>query len=619
MSGFFSVGTLEAFLISFATLMIFSFLYRDNPFYKFAEHVFVGTSAGYGIVLVWFQILRPNLIDRLVPPVDAVKNELFRSGQLLPQDYESYAVGLGERFAHGEWVYYVFLVLGVMMLMKITKKLHWVSRWPLAYVIGAFAGIQIIQAAQGSLIPQVHATMKDFAGQGTVQEMLAESGQLPDGEWEAREAAQREWLEGWLTVAAPDRAPELAGQWQAEISARQKALADPEMLRLAPRRALKPIRSEQWRIVQDEASADAFLRQRLGGRSLDESLLAAALGGGEEAALEAERLAAEGLAAAELDASFTPACVDRIELEPWQDDLLVLATRVWLESRANQPAIEELLEPVFGAERAVARAEILARPPGRASLVELLKRGAMPDVEGLDWDLPVTQRLADSLLTEVNGRPARLSEWNPGQVAAFKAAALADGGLPTLAGELSLRLSTFDGLPEAEAGREAFLAGWRRGIAKELRDWRMAVLLVACNHLTAPDLLLPFSREQASAFRADPAAFTAHAERPVTAGETRLSMLIEILSNLLVVVGVCSGVIYFFFSKKHVGALGVVSKVGIAFLMMSFGASFGYTVMGRISLAIGRFQDLMLYPWMAGFALLVLIVALAIEGRRRRA
>jgi Kef-type K+ transport system membrane component KefB len=98
----------------------------------------------------------------------------------------------------------------------------------------------------------------------------------------------------------------------------------------------------------------------------------------------------------------------------------------------------------------------------------------------------------------------------------------------------------------------------------------------------------------------------------------RVNMLVEILSNLLVVIGVCAGVFYFFFSKKHTGALGVVSKVGIAFLMMSFGASFGYTVMGRISLAIGRFQDLLAWPVMAGTALLVLIVALYLESRRAR-
>ena len=29
------------------TLSIFSYLYGDNPFYKAAEHIFVGVSAGY--------------------------------------------------------------------------------------------------------------------------------------------------------------------------------------------------------------------------------------------------------------------------------------------------------------------------------------------------------------------------------------------------------------------------------------------------------------------------------------------------------------------------------------------------------------------------------------------
>jgi len=37
--------------------------------------------------------------------------------------------------------------------------------------------------------------------------------------------------------------------------------------------------------------------------------------------------------------------------------------------------------------------------------------------------------------------------------------------------------------------------------------------------------------------------------------------------------------------------------VGIWFLMVSFGASFGYTVMGRVSLLIGRVQFL-IYEWL---------------------
>jgi len=58
-------------------------------------------------------------------------------------------------------------------------------------------------------------------------------------------------------------------------------------------------------------------------------------------------------------------------------------------------------------------------------------------------------------------------------------------------------------------------------------------------------------------------------------------------------VGVVSVLIYFFFSVEHTGAVGVVSKVGIWFLMVSFGASFGYTIMGRLSLLIGRVQFLL--------------------------
>jgi len=55
--------------------------------------------------------------------------------------------------------------------------------------------------------------------------------------------------------------------------------------------------------------------------------------------------------------------------------------------------------------------------------------------------------------------------------------------------------------------------------------------------------------------------------------------------------------IYFFFSKEHKGALGGVAKLGIWFLMVAFGASFGYTVMGRVSLLIGR-MTFMLRDWL---------------------
>jgi hypothetical protein len=60
------------------------------------------------------------------------------------------------------------------------------------------------------------------------------------------------------------------------------------------------------------------------------------------------------------------------------------------------------------------------------------------------------------------------------------------------------------------------------------------------------------------------------------------------LGNLVLVVGTLTGLIYFYFSREHKGVFGGAAKIGVYFLMVTFGASFGYTVMSRMSLLIGR-------------------------------
>ena len=49
-------------IAAFLTLCIYSFLYRDNPFYRFAEHLFVGVSLGYSIVLSIHQAFYPTRV-----------------------------------------------------------------------------------------------------------------------------------------------------------------------------------------------------------------------------------------------------------------------------------------------------------------------------------------------------------------------------------------------------------------------------------------------------------------------------------------------------------------------------------------------------------------------------
>ncbi len=67
------------------------------------------------------------------------------------------------------------------------------------------------------------------------------------------------------------------------------------------------------------------------------------------------------------------------------------------------------------------------------------------------------------------------------------------------------------------------------------------------------------------------------------------------LNTALILIGVVSVLVYFFFSIEHTGSMRRVARLGMCFLMVSFGAAFGYTVMARMSLLIGRFDELMLY------------------------
>ena len=47
------------------TLTMYSFLFGDNVFFKMAENLYVGVALGYGMVLSWYQVFKPELYDPL--------------------------------------------------------------------------------------------------------------------------------------------------------------------------------------------------------------------------------------------------------------------------------------------------------------------------------------------------------------------------------------------------------------------------------------------------------------------------------------------------------------------------------------------------------------------------
>jgi hypothetical protein len=102
-----------------------------------------------------------------------------------------------------------------------------------------------------------------------------------------------------------------------------------------------------------------------------------------------------------------------------------------------------------------------------------------------------------------------------------------------------------------------------------------------------------------------------------------------VFSSIVLVVGLSACLLHFYFSAPHNKAMQWVSRFGVLMLMLSFGASFGYTVMGRISLAIGRAQEMLgldkapeaveqIHPRVASLVCLVAVVLfLAIWQKRR--
>jgi hypothetical protein len=131
---------LQLWVGALLTLMIFSFLFKDNPFYKFAEHLFVGVSAAYWMVQGFWQQIVPNLLAKLFPRqmeglVEAAK------GQAAQPHYA------------------IALILGLILLLRLVPPIAWMSRWAMSFIIGYTAGSNLTRYLASDFISQVQATM----------------------------------------------------------------------------------------------------------------------------------------------------------------------------------------------------------------------------------------------------------------------------------------------------------------------------------------------------------------------------------------------------------------------------------------------------------------------------
>jgi hypothetical protein len=115
------------------TLMVLSYLIGDNPIFRVAIYIFIGVSAGYVAAVAWHQVLYPRLVLPLL------------------------SASLGERL-----LLIIPLVLGLLLLLKLSPRTASLGTLPMAFLVGVGAAVAIGGAVLGTLFPQTQASMKAF-------------------------------------------------------------------------------------------------------------------------------------------------------------------------------------------------------------------------------------------------------------------------------------------------------------------------------------------------------------------------------------------------------------------------------------------------------------------------
>ncbi len=124
------------------TLCIYSFLYKDNPFFKFAEHLFVGVSVGVLLANAYHQ----NILPYIYRPLRSAITE-------------------------GEYSNFIILMpvfLGAMMFGQFTTGYSWMARWPFAFLMGYYAGVDIPVRMQADVFKQIWGTAEPFGSLSSV-------------------------------------------------------------------------------------------------------------------------------------------------------------------------------------------------------------------------------------------------------------------------------------------------------------------------------------------------------------------------------------------------------------------------------------------------------------------
>jgi len=146
----------QIFFGGICTLAIFSFLYKENPIYRFFEHFYIGIATSYGIIETIKNFLWPKVFSKLL----GADKIVFPDGTLA-QEYQS-----------SNLLWLLPISFGLLYYTLLTKKHKWLAQLVIGCQLGYSAGLSF-KGIFIELMPQIYDSFKPLYVSGSTNQTMS--------------------------------------------------------------------------------------------------------------------------------------------------------------------------------------------------------------------------------------------------------------------------------------------------------------------------------------------------------------------------------------------------------------------------------------------------------------
>ena len=136
-----------------STLAIYSFLYRENPFYRVFEHIYIGIATGLGLVISLERFIWPKLF---MPILNTSPATYATPPQWVAQGAELTSAA---PYSPLYLLYLIPMLFGLGYYTIFSRKYSWVSRIVISFALGYGGGLAF-KGFFAEFIPQVVSSFK---------------------------------------------------------------------------------------------------------------------------------------------------------------------------------------------------------------------------------------------------------------------------------------------------------------------------------------------------------------------------------------------------------------------------------------------------------------------------